>query len=193
MRWTKGQVACAVLTLAAATFLSVYPPWQQAAEKEVAYRKDIGRGLVWRLPIPIAVDCYFVGCVGCVTAPASYFHVLLNRRLLLQRSLTVLCVGLAFLWVFRIRRDGTASSVKSVKTRTAASLLLALLVPPGGDVPLGAALLGAPTLLVHRGGAWPLPLVLVLSLYCACAVVIYYLLTLSVRLLARESRYVAQL
>jgi len=132
--------------------------------------------------------CWLCHCSSFLLSCAA-----LNRRLLLQRSLTVLCVGLAFLWVFRIRRDGTASSVKSVKTRTAASLLLALLVPPGGDVPLGAALLGAPTLLVHRGGAWLLPLVLVLSLYCACAVVIYYLLTLSVRLLARESRYVAQL
>lgn len=184
MRLNKAQFAIAVITVVVVTCLSLYPSWQQAAEKEIAYRKDVGRGLLWRPPNPIAVDCYFA---GCVTAPASYFHVLLNRRLLFQQSLTVLFVGLALLWVFRTRKDETGF-LKSVKTRAAASLLLALLVPPAGGVPLGAGILGAPTLLFHRGGAWLLPLILILLLYCACALAIYGLLRLSAWLLVGGAR-----
>ena len=189
MRFNKGQFATAVLTIAVVAFLSLYPSWQEAAEKEIAYRRDVGRGLLWRPPSPVAVDCYFV---GCVTAPASYFHVLLNQRLLFKQSLTVLFVGLALVWVFRTRTDGTVS-LQSAKTRAAASLLLALLVPPGGDVPLGAGLLGAPALLVHRGGAWLLPLILVLLLYGACAFVIYGLLSLTARLLVPGAHRAQQL
>lgn len=187
MRLNKEQVTVAVLTTALVSFLFLYPPWQEAAQKEVAYRKDVGRGLLWRPPSPVAVDCYFV---GCVTAPAPYFHMLLNRKLQLQQSLTVLCVGLALLWIFRIRKDGTASSLRSTKTRAAASVLLALLVPPAGDVPLGAGLLGVPTLLVHRGGAWLIPLILVLLFYGACVLAIYGLLSLSVRLMVSGARRV---
>jgi hypothetical protein len=166
MRLNKGQFAIAALTVAVVTFLVLYPSWQEAAEKETAYRRDVGRGFLWKPPRPVAVDCYFA---GCVIAPASYFHVILDRKLLLQQSLAVLYVGLALLWVFRIRRNGTASNLKSAKTRATASLLLALLIPPAGNVPIGAGLLGAPTLLLHRGGEWALPLILVLLLYCACA------------------------
>src|ERR1700758_4045858 len=113
MRLNKGQFAIAALTVAVVTFLVLYPSWQEAAEKETAYRRDVGRGFLWKPPRPVAVDCYFA---GCVIAPASYFHVILDRKLLLQQSLAVLCVGLALLWVFRIRRNGTASNLKSAKT-----------------------------------------------------------------------------
>ena len=55
----------------------LFPNWQEAAEREKDYRKDLGVHFVLKPPAPVAVPCYFV---GCVTAPPSYFHVLVDRR-----------------------------------------------------------------------------------------------------------------
>src|SRR6266567_2325364 len=87
MRLNRIQAAIGIVSGIALLVIVLFPAWQEAAEKEVSYRKDIGHGLLWSPPKPVAVDCYFV---GCVTAPASYFHMLLNRTLLLKQSLTLL-------------------------------------------------------------------------------------------------------
>jgi hypothetical protein len=185
MRYNKTQTVIGLICGIALLFLILLPPWQEAAERELSYRKDIGRGLLWKPPKTVAVDCYFV---NCVTAPASYFHVVLKRKVLLQECLTVLGVAVAFLWIFRTRRTGQTSSVRSRGTRLLASFLLASLIPPAGEVPFGAGIVEIPKLLVRREELWLVPLIVVLVLYAACVLVIYGLLSLAVRFAASPSR-----
>lgn len=78
------QKAIAVVSGIVVLCLILFPPWQQAAERETAYRKDLGRAFRFHRPQPVAVDCYFA---GCKTGAPSYFHVMLGRELLLAQSL----------------------------------------------------------------------------------------------------------
>jgi hypothetical protein len=179
VRPNKIQAVTCGLCGIALLFLVLFPPWQQAAEKEVSYRKNIGRGLLWKPPQPVAVECYFV---GCVTAPASYFHVLLHRKLLMQQCLTVLCVAMAFLWTFRTSKGGKMASLGVRSTRLSTSFLLALLIPPTGDVPFGAVLFGIPMVLVQRDELWLIPTIMALVMYFACALLMYGFLNAAVRI-----------
>lgn len=176
MRPNKIQAIIGAICAITLLFLVLFPPWQEAAEREVSYRKDIGRGLLWKPPKAVAVECYFV---GCVTAPASYFHVVLKRRVLLQETLTLFFVAVACVWIFRTRRSGEVASITARKTRLLTSFLLALLVPPGGDVPFGAGLVEIPKLFVRRGERWLIPMIVVTVLYAASVLVIYWLITLA--------------
>lgn len=176
---TTIGIACGIITLA----LVIFPPWQEAAEREVSYRKDIGRGFLWHRPKPVAVDCYFA---GCVTAPASYFRVQLNRELLLQETLALVFVGIALLWTFRSRRDGTIANLHVRATRLLISCLLALLIPPTKGVPLGAALAGIPRMVLQRDELWLFLTTATVVMYIACVVTIYFLLTIAVWHVARR-------
>jgi len=173
MKPNKMQAVIAALYGAVLLALVLLPPWQEAAGREASYRKDIGRGFVWAPPKAVAVECYFA---GCVTAPQGYFHVLLNWRLLLQQCLTLSVVAVLFLWMFRPQRNREAEISRKRGTRLFTSLLLALLIPPTGGVPFGAALAGIPMMLVRRDELWLLPVIMTLVLYAACVLVIYGLI-----------------
>jgi hypothetical protein len=173
-------IVCGIILLS----LVIFPRWQEAAEKEASYRRDIGHGLLWKPPKPVAVECYFV---GCVTAPASYFHVLLNRKLLLQQCLTVFLVAVAFLWIFRPQDNGKTASLSVRATRLLASCLLALLIPPTGGVPFGAVLTGMPMVLVQRDELWLAPTIIAIVMYVACVLIIYSLLSATLWLVANKS------
>ncbi|GEM_PF-2544777 len=162
-------IVCGILLLSLISF----PPWQEAAERELSYRKDLGRGFLLSPPKSVAVECYFV---GCVTAPAAYFHVLLNRKLLLQECVTLVVVELLLLWLFRNRQGRAVADLRMPRTRLLISLMLALLIPPAGGVPFGAALAGIPMMLVERDELWLIPTIMVLVMYAASVLLIYWLI-----------------
>lgn len=176
MSLNGAQRIVAVGALVLLLGLGLFPPWQQAAERETAYRKDIGRTFVLSPPAPIAVDCYFG---GCKTAPPSYFHVLLYRELLSAQLLAVFGFAVVALWMFRTRRDGTRASIVSRRTRLEFSLLLASLFPPTGTFPLASLLLDIPRQLIRRDELWLIPAIMVVIVYAFCALIIYGLLTLT--------------
>lgn len=150
--------------------LLLLPPWQQAAGREVDYRKDLGRGLIFYPPRPVAVDCYFQ---NCQTAPASYFHVVLRRDLLIDQCVTVLLVTMMAVWMFRTRADGSRSHLGEQGTKLKLSLILALAVPPLGQFPLASLLWDIPRQLLHRDELWLIPVVMVLVIYGCCTGFIY--------------------
>ncbi len=182
---TVIRIVCGTVLLA----LFLWPPWQQAAEREVSYRKNIGRSFLWNPPKPVAVDCYFV---GCVMAPATYFHALLNRKLLLQQCLTLFFVAVLFLWTFRPRQSGKTATLNERATRLVSCLLLALLVPPTGDVPLGAVLAGIPMVLVRRDELWLMPTIMAILMYVVCALIIYGFVSTAVWLVASPHHFAAE-
>jgi hypothetical protein len=174
LKLNRLQILILLAALVALLCLGLFPPWQQAAEKELAYRKNIGRGLVFRPPSPVPVDCYFV---GCKTAPASYFHVLLYRDLLFAQVITVGGVALVLSWMFRTKRDGTSAALTLRRTRVHFSLVAALLVPPDGTFPFASGLLGIPGQLIHQGEFWLVGSILEAVMYFACALAIYGLVS----------------
>jgi hypothetical protein len=164
--------------------ITMFPPWQQAAERETSYRKDLGRGFFLRPPQPTAAGCYFE---GCRTAPPSYFHVVLNGKLLFEQSISVLAVSLAALWILSSNRNRTVSGLASRKTRIAVSILIALAVPPLGTVPLGFMLVGIPKQIMHRDELWLIPTILVLVIFGICSGAIYLLVSLALWIVDRRS------
>jgi hypothetical protein len=175
MRLNTAQKTILVVSAVVLLCLALFPPWQQAAELETAYRKDLGRSFVLRSPEPIAVDCYFV---GCKTAPPSYFHVVLYQELLLAQVVSALGVAVIMLWMFRSRRDGHCASLVSRRTRLEFSVLAALLLPPTGTFPLAWILMGIPKQIISRDEPLLIPLAMVLIIFAACALVVYLLVTL---------------
>jgi hypothetical protein len=167
------------VAVAALLLIGLFPPWQQAAQKETAYRKDLHHSFALTPPHAIPVPCYFV---GCKTAPASYFHVVLYRRLLVTQLLSVIGVGLACLWVFRTRSDGTRASILERKTRLASALLIALLVPPTGTYTIGFILLDIPQQLVQRDEFWLIPVILELFIYAVCALAAFVILSAAMKI-----------
>jgi hypothetical protein len=164
--------------------LLLFPPWHQAAQREVSYRKELGRAFLLAPPNPEAVECYFA---GRTTAPSSYFHVLLNWRVLIADCIPIVVIALALLWMFRSRQDGTHPTLKAPKTRLAFSMFVALVLPiPALPlVPLGSML---PYTLpaIMEGGVewiWPILLPLLFALYF-CTV--YLLVTVALRITARR-------
>jgi len=163
--------------------LTLFPPWQQAAENEVDYRKDIGRGFVFRPPRTIPVDCYFV---GCKQAPASYFHPVLYRYLWLHQLATVVAVALALLWLFRTRADGTYLGLSSPKVRFYFILFVALAIPMVGTFPFGSLLVLIPEELAYGGELGLLPIAMEIVAYLLCVLVIFGLVTATVRITGRS-------
>lgn len=89
--------------------LFLFPSWY---ETNGQYVKQLGHHFLFTRPEAVPVDCYFV---GCVTAPASYFHVVLDRPPWFESLSTVTVVALIMLLVFRRRPDGTSPSMRDPK------------------------------------------------------------------------------
>lgn len=186
MKPNSAQKTILVVGFVSLLCLALFPPWREAAEKEVDFRKDIGRSFILSPPQPVAVDCYFV---GCKTAPPSYFHVLIYRELLFSQLITVGSVGLALLWIFRSRhdRDGTGASLASPKTRLQFSALIALVIPFAGQFPFGAGLAGIPRQIVLHDELWLIPIILTVLSYLVCVCIIFLLLSAVMKVCATHS------
>jgi hypothetical protein len=182
MKVNKAQARVGISTAILLLFLVLYPSWQEAAQNEIAYRKDIGRGFLWSPPSTVSIDCYFV---GCKVAPASYFHALLNRQLLLEQTIPVLVVAGVFLWLFRSQEETKRPMLESRTKKLRISFLLALLIPPVGGVPMGAALASLPMLLIDRGEFWAVYAVATPIIYFVFALAIFGLLSALQWLIAR--------
>jgi hypothetical protein len=157
------------------TALLLYPPWQEAALREVDYRKNIGRGLLFWPPGPVAVECYFV---GCQTAPPSYFHVVLYSELLTAQCATVVFVTLSLVWIFRSSKSGIQTALKTSRTRLIFSTVIALAIPPLGDFPFASMLVDIPSEIVHHDELWLLPVLLTVISFVSCTSVVYGLVTM---------------
>lgn len=184
MKPNSAQKVTLVVGLVLLLCLALFPPWREAAEKEVDFRKDIGRGFILSPPQPIAVDCYFV---GCKTAPSSYFHVLMNRKLLFSQLISVGIVGLLLFWIFRSHRDGTSASLGSPKTRLQFCVLIALLIPLDGQYPFGAWLADIPRQIALHD-LLLVPIIFMVLIYLGCACIIYLSLSAIVKICASRSR-----
>lgn len=185
MKVNKAQAMIGLVSAALLLFLAICPPWQEAAKNEIAYRKDIGRGFLWNRPDTISVNCYFS---GCTTAPASYFHAVLNRKLLLEQFIPVLVVACLFMWLFRCHAEKQSPMMGSWAKRLTISSLLALLVPPTGGVPMGAALASEPMLFVEKGEFWTAYVILIPILYLGFVLAIYGLISAVHWLIARAMK-----
>jgi len=163
--------------------LLLFPSWY---ETNGQYVKQLGLHFLFRRPDAVPVDCYFV---GCVTAPASYFHVVLDRGPWLEAMINVVFVASVLLLLFRRRADGAHASVRNPRMRWAFSGLVALILP----VPIPAT----PILLMGMYGvSAPIYLFsgednsLVMSvafpiIFSVYAVLIYLLSTVAVRISTR--------
>jgi hypothetical protein len=184
MKLNNTQKTILAIGLVLLLCLAVFPPWREAAEKEVDFRKDIGRGFILSPPQPIAVNCYFV---GCKTAPSSYFHVMIYRRLLLSQLITVGIVGLALVWICRSHRDGTNASLGSPKTRLQLCVLIALLIPLDGQYPFGAWLADIPRQIALHD-LLLIPIIFMGLIYLGCVCILFLLLSAVVKICATLSR-----
>jgi len=184
MKPNSAQKVILVVGLVLLLCLALFPPWREAAEEEADFRKDIGRGFILSPPQPIAVDCYFV---GCKTAPPTYFHVLMNRKLLFNQLISVGIVGLLLFWIFRSHRDGASASLGSPKTRLQFCMLIALLIPLDGQYPFGAWLADIPRQIALHD-LLLIPIIFMVLIYLGCASVIYLSLSAVVKISASRSR-----
>lgn len=184
MKLNTTQKTIAIVGAIALVSLALFPPWWQAAQNEISYRKDLGRAFALKPPRAEPVDCYFV---NCQVAPASYFHVLLYRDLFFEQLAAVAGVAIIALWMFRERRGGTRASLESPKTRLGFSLLVALAVAPEGKFPLASDLVDIPRLLFHKNELLLLPMILTIAMYLAISLCIYALVTAAIWLRSRRS------
>ena len=122
----------------------LFPNWQQAAKRELDYRKELGLHFVLTPPVPIAVPCYFV---GCITAPASYFHVLLDRKLQYQELLCATVLMMLAVVIFR----SASSSIRRhwILVAVASWMALSLPMPAAPYFPLGLWAVAMPAALLH--------------------------------------------
>lgn len=161
--------------------LFLFPTWYEA---DGQYVKQLGHHFLFRSPEAVQVDCYFV---GCVTAPASYFHVVLDRRPWFETLSTVAIVASILLLLFRRRADGTSASVRNPRTRWVFSGLVALALPVNATPMLlmGMYAISIPKYLFsgEDNSLWySVAFPMVFSVY---AVVVYLLSTVSVRISGR--------
>lgn len=129
-------------------YIVLFPNWQEAAEREKDYRKDLGVHFVLKPPAPVAVPCYFV---GCVTAPASYFHVLVDRTALYPELVCMTGLMMVTLIVFRTRKNGSPPSIATRRmcVVTASLIALALPLPVTPYPPLASMAPDLPTAILH--------------------------------------------
>src|SRR5437763_15080221 len=90
-----------ILSISSIALLGVFffPPWY---ETNGQYVKQLGLHFFFSRPDAVPVECYLV---GCVTAPASYFHVVLNWRSWVETLSTITAVTTILLLLFRTRTD----------------------------------------------------------------------------------------
>jgi hypothetical protein len=114
-----------ILSLSSIVFLGLFffPPWY---ETNGQYVKQLGRYFFFSKPEAVPVECYFV---GCVTAPASYFGVVLSWRPWVETLSTIAFIATGLFLLFGTRADGNPPSIGNPKTRLAFSALVALALP----------------------------------------------------------------
>jgi hypothetical protein len=128
-------------------FILLFPNWQQAAERETDYRKELGVHFVLKPPSAVAVPCYFV---GCLTAPASYFHVLVDRKLFYPELACVTVLMILALLLFRTRKNRSGPVCnRGERVITSALIALALPVPLTPYFPLGILAGYLPAAVLH--------------------------------------------
>jgi hypothetical protein len=128
-------------------FSALFPNWEQAAERELDYRKELGLHFVLKPPATVAVPCYFV---GCITAPASYFHVLLDRKLLYEELLCVTTLMILAMVIFRSRGDASLPIRRQpMLVAGAAWIALSLPLPMAPYIPLGVLAGYMPAAVLH--------------------------------------------
>lgn len=125
-----------------------FPNWQQAAENEKDYRKDLGVHFLLKPPAPVAVPCYFVGCIA---APPSYFHVLIDRKGFYPALLCVTALLILALVILRNEKNRSIPDLTTPRKRLVVASLIALALPlPGAPfMPLGSLAAYLPTALLH--------------------------------------------
>jgi uncharacterized membrane protein len=164
--------------------LFLFPSWY---ETNGQYVKQLGHHFLFSKPEPVPVECYLV---GCVTAPASFFHVVLDRRPWFETLSTVAVVASILVLLFRRRADGTSFSIRQPKTRWVFSGLVALALPVSVTpmVLVGIYGMSVPQYLfsgednsLWYGIAFPV----IFSVY---VVAVYLLSTVAVRISARGDR-----
>ena len=164
--------------------LFLFPSWY---ETNGQYVKQLGHHFLFSEPEPVPVDCYFV---GCVTAPASYFHVVLDRRPWFETLSTVAVVASILVLLFRRRADGISLSIRHPKTRWILSGLVALALPVSVTpmVLVGIYGISVPEYLFsgEDNSLWySVAFPVVFSVY---TVAVYLLSTVAVRISARRDR-----
>jgi hypothetical protein len=130
------------------SYIVLFPNWQEAAEREKDYRKDLGVHFVFKPPAPVAVPCYFV---GCIPAPASYFHVLIDRKGFYPALACVTALLMVALVIFRTEKKDSIPGMAATRMRLAAVSLLALALPLPITpyFPLGSLAAYLPTAILH--------------------------------------------
>jgi hypothetical protein len=119
----------------------------------------------------VPVDCYFV---GCKTAPAEYFHVLIAKQQFIAPCVTVVGVTLLALLFLQFRPNSLKSVIVSRKARLVFSgvLSLALPVPVGPQIVLfGTAIAYVPWQLQAGGDNIVVAIASVMSFAMCCCVV----------------------
>jgi hypothetical protein len=144
----RTRAAAVGIWLVGVCYIALFPNWQEAAELEKEYRKDLGVHFVLKPPAPVAVPCYFV---GCITAPPSYFHVLIDRRGFYPALVCVTALLILALVVFRTERNGSVRSITAPRMRldAAALIALALPLPISPYLPLGSMAAYLPTAILE--------------------------------------------
>jgi hypothetical protein len=114
-----------ILSISSVVFLGIFffPPWY---ETNGQYEKQLGRYFFFSKPEAVPVECYLV---GCVTAPASYFRVVLAWRPWVETLSTITFVATGLFLLFRTRADGNPPSIGHPKTRLVFSALVAFAFP----------------------------------------------------------------
>jgi hypothetical protein len=103
--------------------LFLFPCW---FETNGQYVKQLGHHYLFSKPAGVPVECYLV---GCITAPASYFHVVLDRKDMFATLSNVAIVLGVLLLLFKTGADGTSRSIRDPMTRWAFSGLVTLVLP----------------------------------------------------------------
>lgn len=129
-------------------YIVLFPNWQEAAEREKDYRNELGVHFVLKPPATVAVPCYFV---GCITAPASYFHTVIDRSDFYPSLICVTALLIATLVVFRTGKNGSTPSVVARRLNLVAPSLIALAlpVPSSPYFPLGILAGYMPIAMLH--------------------------------------------
>jgi hypothetical protein len=141
-----------------------------------------------KAPAPVAVPCYFV---GCITAPPAYFHVLIDRRgfypaLVSVTALLMLALALS------TKKTGSTLGISPRRMPLVAASLIALALPlPGSPYfPLGSMVAYLPTAILNPNHDHISVLIGFPFFFAIYGVTVYFLLTIAIwasRLLAPAS------
>ena len=175
-----------ILSISSMVFLGLFffPPWY---ETNGQYVKQLGRHFLFSKPAAVPVECYLV---GCVTAPASYFHVVLAWQPWVETLATIVFIALGLFLLFRTRADGNSASLEDPKTRLWFSALVALALPISVSpvVLVGTYGLEVPTILFGGEHNWFWGSVFFPIIFFAYASAVYIVTSVVVGIASRKHR-----